>query len=52
MLVINDFKNTTHNSYYDDVIKNDNYSQPIPVATLFKVWVGWRSLLLGFEYCR
>jgi len=32
--VINDFKNTTHNSYYDDIIKSDNYSPPIPMARL------------------
>ena len=43
--MINDFKNITHISYYDDIIKNDNYSQPIPVATLYKVWVGGLSLV-------
>jgi len=36
ILYLNDFKNTTHNSYYDDIIKNENYSQAIPVATLSK----------------
>jgi hypothetical protein len=43
ILVISDFKNTTRDSYYDDIIKNDNYSQPIPVVTLSKAWVGGRS---------
>jgi len=43
--VFNDFKNTTHDSYHDDIIKNDNYNQPIPVVTLSKVWVGGRSFV-------
>jgi hypothetical protein len=45
ILVIKYFKNTTHNNYYDGVTKNENYSQPIPVATLFKAWVGGCSLV-------
>jgi len=58
ILVINDFKNTSHNSYYDDIIKNNNYSQPIPVATLYKV-LGRRPLACwcfipfgGMDVCR